>query len=63
MVNIKKILEQRGKVSKFAGNAPDGFILIHEDTLEQLKNLDIWIGWKMGEITIEEMNKINFENS
>lgn len=63
MVNIKKILEEKGKVSKFAGNAPDGFILVHENTLEQLKDLDIWLGWKMDKISIEELNKINFENN
>ena len=63
MVDIKKILEEHGSILKFNGVAPEGFILVHEKTLEELKDFDTWKSWKHNEITIKEMNKINFENS
>ena len=63
MVDIKKILQERGSILKFDGVAPEGFILIHENTLEQLKDMNVWLEWKMQRLSIEEMNKINFENT
>lgn len=63
MVDIKKILEEKGTILKFQGVAPEGFILIHENTLEQLKDMNVWLEWKMERLSIEEMNKINFENT
>jgi hypothetical protein len=63
MIDIKKVLEEKGTISKFEGVAPEGFILIHENTLEQLKDMDVWLEWKMERLSIQEMNKINFENT
>jgi len=63
MVDIKKILQERGSILKFEGVAPEGFVLVHESTLEQLKDMDVWIEWKTERLSIEEMNKINFENT
>ena len=63
LVNIKKILEEEGEVRKFGGVAPEGFILIHEKTLESLKEFNTWKMWKHNEITIKELNKTNFDNS
>ena len=63
MIDIKKILEDRGSILKFEGVAPEGFILVYEKTLDELKDFDTWKSWKHNEITIEEMNKINFENT
>lgn len=62
MIDIKKILEEEGQVRKLEGNAPEGFILIHEKTLEDLQDFHTWKSWKNNEITIKEMNKKNFEN-
>lgn len=62
-VNIKKILEERGEVGKFDGVAPEGFILVYEDTLEKLKDFETWKMWKHNQITIKELNKTNFDNS
>jgi len=61
MINIKEILEKEGEVRKFSGVAPEGFILVHEKTLMDLRDMNVWIEWKMGRITIKEMNKKNFE--
>ena len=63
LVNIKKILEEEGEVRKFGGVAPEGFVLVHEKTLESLKDFDTWKMWKHNEITIKELNKTNFDNS
>ena len=63
LVNIKKILEEEGEVRKFGGVAPEGFVLVHEKTLESLKDFDTWKMWKHNQITITELNKTNFDNS
>jgi hypothetical protein len=63
LVNIKKILEEEGEVRKFGGVAPEGFVLVHEKTLESLKDFDTWKMWKHNQITIKELNKTNFDNS
>jgi hypothetical protein len=63
LVNIKKILEEEGEVRKFGGVAPEGFVLVHEKTLESLKEFNTWKMWKHNEITIKELNKANFDNS
>ena len=63
LINIKKILEEEGESRKFGGVAPEGFILVHEKTLESLKDFETWKKWKHNEITIKELNKTNFDNS
>lgn len=63
MINIKEILEKEGLVRKFQGVAPDGFVLIHEDSLQDLKDIDTWIEWKMDRLTIDELNKKNFDKN
>ena len=63
MIDIKKIIKEEGHIRKFEGIAPEGFILIHEKSLEDLKDMDIWLSWKMGRISIKEMNKIHFDNT
>lgn len=59
-INIKEILEREGEVRKFVGVAPEGFVLIYEKTLEDLKDFDVWKDWKNGLTTIEKINKSNF---
>jgi hypothetical protein len=62
MIDIKKILEGEGQVRKLEGNAPEGFVLVHEKTLEDLKDFEVWRDWKHNKITIKQLNKQNFEN-
>jgi hypothetical protein len=62
MIDIKQILEQEGPMRKYDGIAPEGFLLICEKTLEDLKEFEIWKSWKNGNITIKELNKKNFPN-
>lgn len=63
MIDVKKIIQEEGHIRKFDGVAPEGFILIHEKTLEDLKNWYIWQQWKEEKITIHELNKINFQDN
>jgi len=63
MIDIQKILEEEGEVRKFGGAAPEGFVLVHEKTLESLKDFETWKMWKHNQITIKELNKTNFNNS
>lgn len=62
MIDLKKILEEEGEVRKFGGVAPEGFVLVHEKTLEDLKNFDVWKMWINNETSIKELNISNFDN-
>jgi hypothetical protein len=63
MINIKNIIETEGQVRKFVGNAPEGFVLVHEKTIEDLKEFDTWKDWKNGFISLKDLDKKNFDNS
>ena len=60
MIDIKKILEEEGPMKKYDGVAPDGFILISEGALEELKVFDTWKEWKNNALSIKELNNRNF---
>jgi hypothetical protein len=62
-INIKEILEKEGEVRKFVGVVPEGFVLVHEKTLQDLQDFEIWRDWKNGLKSIEELNKLNFEDT
>lgn len=62
-IDIKKILKEKGSIQKFTGVVPEGFVLVHEKTFEQLKDFDTWKDWKNGLIDIENLNKLNFEDT
>lgn len=61
MVDIKELIQNRGPIGKFERVAPEGFSLVHEDTLELLKDMSVWIEWRMGRLTIEEINNFNLK--
>lgn len=63
MIDINKIIKEEGHIRKFDGIAPEGFVLVHENTLEDLKNFEVWKEWKHNEISIQELNKKNFDNT
>lgn len=60
MIDVKFLLEKYGGLHKFGNTAPEGFILIHEKTLEDLKVFDTWKSWKNGEIELFELDKKNY---
>lgn len=61
MVDIKKIIEEEGPIRKYKNSVPEGFVLILEETLEELKDFEVWKDWKNGKITIKELNNKNFK--
>jgi hypothetical protein len=63
MIDVQKIIKEEGHIRKFTGIAPEGFVLVHEKTLEDLRNWYIWEQWKNGEVSIETLNKNNFDNT
>ena len=60
-IDIKKIIEERGLTGKFDGVAPEGFVLVHENSLEELKTFEVWRNWKSDEISIQELNNKHFD--
>lgn len=62
MIDIKKLIKEESSIRKFSGIAPEGFVLLHEKTLELLKDFDIWKEWKNDNIKLEELNKNFLEN-
>lgn len=63
MIDLKKIIDEEGLSLRFQGCAPEGFILVHEKTLEDLKDFEIWKDWKNEKLSIKELNKKHFENN
>ena len=54
MTNIKEILEKEGPMLKLSNVAPEGFVLVHEKTLEDLKDFETWKKWKHGEFQLDD---------
>jgi hypothetical protein len=44
---------------RFQGIAPEGFILVPEDVLEQLRDFETWKEWKNNPELLVEMIKIS----
>lgn len=61
MINVQKILDEGKGYHKYGGIAPEGFVLVHEKTLEDLKVFDNWKSWINNEVTITELNIKNYE--
>ena len=60
-VDIKRLLEDRGPTGKLEGIAPEGFVLVNEKTLEDLKDFEVWKEWKHNQISIKELNNKHFD--
>jgi len=61
MIDILKIIKEEGPIRKFDGVAPEGFVLVHENTLEELKDFEVWKEWKHNQISIKELNNKHFD--
>jgi hypothetical protein len=57
MIDVTKILKEQGGLHKFGGVAPEGFVLIHEKTLDELKNFDVWIKWSENKLSLIDLDK------
>jgi hypothetical protein len=60
MVDVKSIIEETGGLYKFGGVVPEGFVLIHEKTLEDLKEFRNWTMWKRDIISLNDLDKKHF---
>lgn len=56
MTDIKEKIKD-SHYHKFTGIAPDGFILVPEEVLEQLKDFDVWKEWKSNPELLEKLTK------
>ena len=61
MIDILEIIKEEGPIRKFDGIAPERFVLVHEDALEELKDFEIWKEWKNNQISIKELNNKHFD--
>ena len=63
MINILEIIKEEGPIRKFDGVSPEGFVLVHENALEELKDFEIWKEWKNNIIELDLNNRIEIEES
>ena len=61
MIDILEIIKEEGPIRKFDGIAPERFVLVHEDALEEQKDFEIWKEWKNNQISIKELNNKHFD--
>lgn len=47
---------------KFGAVAPDGFVLIPKETLERLKDFEVWKEWKHNSKTLEDLAISDLKN-
>jgi len=52
---MKPTRDQIKKV-RFSNVAPEGYILLREEVLEQLKDFDVWKSWKNQEISLIDLD-------
>jgi len=57
-ISVNEIVKNR-----FEGVAPDGFVLIHEKTIQDLENFEIWKEWKNNILELDLRNRIEMEES
>lgn len=52
--------EKEIREKRYQGVDPKGYVLVSEETLEKLKDFDVWKKWKNNEITLQELE--TYEN-
>ena len=57
---ISELLDKSGGLHKFGGVVPEGFIMVHEKTLEDLKKFDTWKSWINNELNLFDLDKKHF---
>lgn len=55
---MKPKKEELKKV-RFQGVAPEGYKLIRNEVLEELKDFDNWKAWKNSEISLQDLDKLD----
>ena len=57
-INITEEIKEKIKNAhyhKFGAVAPDGFVLIPKETLERLKDFEVWKEWKSNPQILEDL--------
>ena len=49
--------------NRYSGVAPEGFVLLLDKTIEDLKNFETWKKWKDNIIELDLNNRIEMEES
>jgi len=57
-ISINEIVKNR-----YAGVAPEGFVLLLDKTIQDLQNFEIWKEWKNNIIELDLNNRIEIEES
>jgi hypothetical protein len=57
-ISINEIVKGR-----YTGVAPEEFVLLHEKTIQDLQNFEIWKEWKNDIIQLDLNNRIEIEES
>jgi hypothetical protein len=57
-ISINEIVKGR-----YTGIAPEEFVLLHEKTIQDLQNFEIWKEWKNDIIQLDLNNRIEIEES
>ena len=49
--------------NRYSGVAPEGFLLLHEKTIQDLQDFEIWKEWKNNIIELDLKNRIEIEEN
>ena len=60
---MSKITTSEIVKGRYTGVAPEGFVLLHEKTIQDLQNFEIWKEWKNDIIEFDLNNRIEIEES
>jgi hypothetical protein len=57
-ISINEIVKNR-----YAGVAPEGYVLLLDKTIQDLQNFEIWKEWKNNILELDLRNRIEMEES
>jgi hypothetical protein len=57
-ISINEIVKNR-----YAGVAPEGYVLLLDKTIQDLQNFEIWKEWKNNILELDLKNRIEMEES
>ena len=60
---MSKITIEQIVKGRYTGVAPDDYILLHEKTIQDLQDFEIWKEWKNNIIELDLKNRIEMEES
>ena len=58
---MSKITTKEIVKNRYSGVTPEGFVLLHEKTIQDLQNFEIWKEWKNNILELDLKNRIEME--